>query len=46
MRTIFIQGEADRQKAGAAVAAESADAVAGSLREAVELLATESRPGG
>ena len=38
MRTIFIQGEADRQKAGAAAAAESADAVAGSLLEAVELL--------
>ena len=38
MKTIFIQGEADRQKAGAAVAAESADAVAGSLLEAVELL--------
>jgi D-glycero-D-manno-heptose 1,7-bisphosphate phosphatase len=36
MRTIFIQGEADRQKAGAKVAAESADAVAGSLLEAVE----------
>jgi D-glycero-D-manno-heptose 1,7-bisphosphate phosphatase len=38
MRTIFIQGEVDRQKAGAALAAESADAVAGSLQEAVELL--------
>jgi D-glycero-D-manno-heptose 1,7-bisphosphate phosphatase len=38
MKTIFIQGEADRQKAGAAFAAESADAVAGSLLEAVELL--------
>jgi D-glycero-D-manno-heptose 1,7-bisphosphate phosphatase len=37
MKTIFIQGEADRQKAGAAVAAESADAVAGSLLQAVEL---------
>jgi D-glycero-D-manno-heptose 1,7-bisphosphate phosphatase len=36
MKTIFIQGEADSQKAGAAVAAESADAVAGSLLEAVE----------
>jgi D-glycero-D-manno-heptose 1,7-bisphosphate phosphatase len=36
MKTIFIQGEADRQKAGAEVAAESADAVAGSLLEAVE----------
>ena len=38
METIFIEGEPDRQKAGAAVAAESADAVAGSLLEAVELL--------
>jgi D-glycero-D-manno-heptose 1,7-bisphosphate phosphatase len=37
MRTIFIQGEAERQKAGAAVAAESADAVASSLLQAVEL---------
>jgi D-glycero-D-manno-heptose 1,7-bisphosphate phosphatase len=37
MRTIFIHGEADRQKAGAAAAAESADAVAGSLLQAVEL---------
>jgi D-glycero-D-manno-heptose 1,7-bisphosphate phosphatase len=37
MRTIFIQGEADRQKAGAATAAESADAVAGSLLQAVQL---------
>jgi D-glycero-D-manno-heptose 1,7-bisphosphate phosphatase len=37
MRTIFIQGEAERQKAGAAAAAESADAVAGSLLQAVEL---------
>jgi D-glycero-D-manno-heptose 1,7-bisphosphate phosphatase len=36
MKTIFIQGEADSQKAGAKVAAESADAVAGSLLEAVE----------
>jgi D-glycero-D-manno-heptose 1,7-bisphosphate phosphatase len=38
MKTIFIQGEAGRQKAGAAVAAESADAVAGSLLDAVALL--------
>ena len=38
MRTIFIDGEAGRQKAGAAAAAESADAVAGSLLQAVELL--------
>jgi D-glycero-D-manno-heptose 1,7-bisphosphate phosphatase len=37
MKTIFIQGEADRQKVGAAAAAESADAVAGSLLQAVEL---------
>jgi D-glycero-D-manno-heptose 1,7-bisphosphate phosphatase len=37
MRTIFIQGEAERQKAGAAAAAEGADAVAGSLLQAVEL---------
>ncbi len=37
MKTIFIHGEAERQKAGAAAAAESADAVAGSLLQAVEL---------
>jgi len=37
MKTIFIHGEADRQKAGANVAEESADAVAGSLLQAVEL---------
>jgi D-glycero-D-manno-heptose 1,7-bisphosphate phosphatase len=37
MKTIFIQGEAERQKAGAATAAASADAVAGSLLQAVEL---------
>jgi D-glycero-D-manno-heptose 1,7-bisphosphate phosphatase len=37
MKTIFIQGEPDRQKAGAEVAANLADAVAGSLLEAVEL---------
>jgi D-glycero-D-manno-heptose 1,7-bisphosphate phosphatase len=36
MKTIFIQGEPDRQKAGAEVAANLADAVAGSLLEAVE----------
>jgi|SRR5271155_771978 len=36
MKTIFIQGEADRQKAGAVAAAESADAAAGSLLQAVE----------
>ena len=38
MKTIFIEGEPDRQKAGAVTAAESADAVAGSLLQAVELL--------
>jgi D-glycero-D-manno-heptose 1,7-bisphosphate phosphatase len=38
MKTIFIEGEPDRQKAGAAAAAESADSVAGSLLQAVELL--------
>jgi D-glycero-D-manno-heptose 1,7-bisphosphate phosphatase len=43
MKTIFIQGELDRQKAGAVAAAESADAVAGSLLEAVEL---QLSPGG
>jgi D-glycero-D-manno-heptose 1,7-bisphosphate phosphatase len=37
MKTIFIQGEAGRQKAGAATAADSADAVAGSLLQAVEV---------
>ena len=36
MKTIFIEGEADRQKAGAATAAELADAVAPSLLQAVE----------
>jgi D-glycero-D-manno-heptose 1,7-bisphosphate phosphatase len=36
MKTIFIEGEADRQKAGADVAAADADAVAGSLLQAVE----------
>jgi D-glycero-D-manno-heptose 1,7-bisphosphate phosphatase len=36
MKTIFIQGEAANQKAGATAAAESADAVAGSLLQAVE----------
>ncbi len=38
MKTIFIQGEPARQKAGASAAAASADAVAASLLEAVELL--------
>ncbi len=37
MKTIFIQGEPDRQKAGADAAATLADAVAGSLLQAVEL---------
>jgi D-glycero-D-manno-heptose 1,7-bisphosphate phosphatase len=38
MKTVFIQGEADRQKAGSAAAAtELADAVAGSLLQAVEM---------
>jgi D-glycero-D-manno-heptose 1,7-bisphosphate phosphatase len=37
MKTIFIQGEAGRQKAGATAAAESADAVAVSLLDAVAL---------
>ena len=37
MKTIFIQGEPDRQKAGANIAASLADAVAGSLLQAVEL---------
>jgi D-glycero-D-manno-heptose 1,7-bisphosphate phosphatase len=36
MKTIFIEGEADRQKAGSPAAAESADAVARSLLQAVE----------
>jgi D-glycero-D-manno-heptose 1,7-bisphosphate phosphatase len=37
MKTIFIQGEPDRQKAGAGLAASLADGVAGSLLQAVEL---------
>ncbi len=36
MRTIFVLGEAALQKAGSGTAAEAADAVAGSLLEAVE----------
>jgi D-glycero-D-manno-heptose 1,7-bisphosphate phosphatase len=36
MKTIFIRGEADRQKPGAATAEKDADAVADSLLEAVE----------
>lgn len=38
MKTIFIEGEADRQKAGAVAAATAADAVAGSLLQASEAL--------
>lgn len=37
MKTIFIQGEPDRQKEGADAAASLADAVAGSLLQAVEV---------
>lgn len=37
MKTIFIEGEADHQKAGADAAATLADAVAGSLLQAVEM---------
>jgi D-glycero-D-manno-heptose 1,7-bisphosphate phosphatase len=37
MKTIFIQGEPDRQKAGADAAVSLADAVAGSLLQAVEV---------
>ena len=37
MKTIFIEGEADRQKPGTTVAADLADEVAGSLLEAVEI---------
>jgi D-glycero-D-manno-heptose 1,7-bisphosphate phosphatase len=37
MKTIFIEGEPDRQKAGATDAPALADAVAGSLLEAVEI---------
>jgi D-glycero-D-manno-heptose 1,7-bisphosphate phosphatase len=40
MKTIFIEGEPDRQKAGARAAQETADAVAGSLLQAVELIST------
>jgi D-glycero-D-manno-heptose 1,7-bisphosphate phosphatase len=36
MKTIFVDGEADRRKPGATLAAELADEVAGSLLEAVE----------
>jgi D-glycero-D-manno-heptose 1,7-bisphosphate phosphatase len=37
MKTIFIEGEPDRRKAGADTAAASADAVAESLLQAVEM---------
>lgn len=37
MKAIFIQGEADHQKAGADTAATLADVVAGSLLQAVEM---------
>ena len=37
MKTVFIQGEADRQQAGSTAAVVLADAVAGSLLQAVEL---------
>src|SRR5271163_2593854 len=36
MKTIFVDGEAERRKPGATVAAELADEIAGSLLEAVE----------
>jgi D-glycero-D-manno-heptose 1,7-bisphosphate phosphatase len=36
MKTVFVQGDPDRQKAGAEAAANLADAVVGSLLEAVE----------
>jgi D-glycero-D-manno-heptose 1,7-bisphosphate phosphatase len=38
MKTIFIEGEADRQKPGATAAADLADAVAVSLKQALETL--------
>jgi D-glycero-D-manno-heptose 1,7-bisphosphate phosphatase len=37
MKTVFIEGESERQKAGAGTAAARADGVAGSLLEAAEL---------
>jgi D-glycero-D-manno-heptose 1,7-bisphosphate phosphatase len=37
MKTVFIKGEADRQKAESAAAVALADAVAGSLLQAVEI---------
>jgi len=41
MRTVFVEGDRDRQKAGAEEAARRADARAGSLAEAVEALARQ-----
>jgi phosphoglycolate phosphatase-like HAD superfamily hydrolase len=38
MRTVFLEGDAERQKAGAEAAAELADARFASLGEAVEAL--------
>jgi D-glycero-D-manno-heptose 1,7-bisphosphate phosphatase len=46
MKTIFVQGEPDRQKAGADAAASLADAVAGSLLQAVEVHLALTVPGG
>ena len=46
MKTIFIQGEADRQKIGADTAASLADAGAGSLLQAVEMHLGLAVPGG
>ena len=46
MKTIFIQGEPDRQKEGADAAATLADAVAGSLLQAVEAQLGLTAPSG
>jgi len=46
MKTIFIQGEPNRQKEGAEVAATLADAVASSLLQAVEVHLGLTAPGG
>jgi D-glycero-D-manno-heptose 1,7-bisphosphate phosphatase len=46
MKTIFIQGEPDRQKEGAEVAVTVADAVAGSLLQAVEVHLGLTSPSG
>ena len=37
MKTVFLEGDRERQKAGSQIAAKEADAVATSLREAVEV---------